>query len=68
VRKPATNPRFSKRDSSEMDACAEARKKADQLVKQAAAAIKRAEQTVETSRDLLLELNRLRRVPEDSPK
>jgi len=51
-----------------MGAFAEARKKADELKKQATAAIERAEQAAETSRDLLLELERLRKVPEDSPK
>jgi len=51
-----------------MDACSEARKKADEVVMRAAAAIKRAEQTAETTRELLLELTRLRKLTEDSPK
>jgi hypothetical protein len=63
VRKPATKLKSSKGRSPVMDTPAETRKKADELIKEAAAAIKRAEQTAETSRELLLELKRLRRVP-----
>jgi hypothetical protein len=64
VRKPATYPRFSKCDSPKMDGCAEARKKADELMKKTAAAIETAEQAAETSRDLLLESKSLRKVLE----
>ncbi len=44
-----------------MDTSAETRKKADELIKQTEATIKRAEQTADTSRELLLELKRLRK-------
>lgn len=47
-----------------MDHSAEARKKSDQLMKAAAATIETAEQTAETSRDLLLDSKRLRKVLE----
>jgi len=63
MRKPATKPKSSKLGSPLMDTPAETRKKADALIKQTEATIKRAEQTAETSRELILELKRLRRVP-----
>jgi hypothetical protein len=55
VRKPATKRKSSKGRSHMMDTPAETRKKADEFIKQAAAAIKKAEQTAETSRELLLD-------------
>ncbi len=61
VRKPATKPNSSKGSSPLMDTSAETRKKADELIKQTEATIKRAEQTADTSRELLLELKRLRK-------
>jgi hypothetical protein len=44
-----------------MDAGAEVRKKANELMEKAAATIETAEQAAETSRDLLLESKRLRK-------
>ena len=55
VRKPATKLQSSKRYSPPIDTCSETREKTRELIKQAEAAIKRAEQTAETSSELLLE-------------
>jgi len=44
VRKPATEPKSLKGSSPLMDTLAETREKTDELIKQAAAAIKRAKQ------------------------
>jgi hypothetical protein len=63
VKKPATKLKSSKCRSPVMGTPAETRKTADERIKEAAAAVKRAEQTAETSRELLLELKWLRRVP-----
>ncbi len=63
VRKPATKLQSLKRHSPLVDTCSETRENTEELIKQAEAAINRAKETAETSRELLLELKRLRRVP-----
>jgi len=69
VRKPATKPRPSKRGSPvTQKSYAEAREKSDEVIKQAEAAVKRAKEVVQTSRELQLDLKlkHLRRLPEIS--
>jgi hypothetical protein len=48
--------------------CAEVREKSDEVIKQAEAAVKRAKEVVQTSRELQLDLKlkHLRRLPEIS--
>ncbi len=50
-----------------MDRLSETRKKTGELVKQAETVIKRAEQTAETSRELLLESKRVGPKPSGNP-
>jgi len=68
VRKPATKPKSKGRSPVAQKSYAEAREKSDEIIKQAEAAVKRAKEVVETSRELQLDLKlkHLRRLPEIS--